>query len=142
MLFVMRNRNGIEIKKCCASCKFRQICSDKGRFCRKHQKTVKAGGLCEDWEMNPDLEHAGDSGGQVKCAKYLDYYRKHTYAGWVRGLNGGEPTAIEGVEADKATNTSKGIYRLDGKRLSATSLDALEALPHGIYIVDGKKVIK
>ena len=72
----MRNRNGIEIKKFCSSCKFRQICSDKGRFCRKHQKTVKAGGLCEDWEMNPDLEHAGDSGGQVKCAKYLDYYRK------------------------------------------------------------------
>ena len=72
----MRNRNGIEIKKCCASCRFRQISSEKGRFCKKHKKTVKAGWLCKDWEMNPDLEHAGDSGGQVKCTKYLDYYRK------------------------------------------------------------------
>ena len=73
----MRNRNGIEIKKCCASCRFRQISSEKGRFCKKHQKKVKAGWLCEEWGINPNLEHAGDSGGQVKCAKYLDYYRKH-----------------------------------------------------------------
>ena len=72
----MRNRNGIEIKKCCASCRFRQISSEKGRFCIKHQKKVKAGWLCEDWKMSPNLEHAGDAGGQVKCAKYLDYYRK------------------------------------------------------------------
>ena len=72
----MRNRNGIEIKNYCASCRFRQISSQRGRFCNKHQKKVKAGGLCKQWEMNPGLEHAGDSGGQVKCAKYLDYYRK------------------------------------------------------------------
>ena len=69
----------------------------------------------------------------------LSYYRKHIYAGFVRGLNGGEPSGIEGIEADKSVNTSKGIYNLNGMRLSATSLDEL---PAGLYIINGKKVVK
>ena len=70
----------------------------------------------------------------------LSNYRKHVYAGFVRGLNGGEPVvdAIEGVEADNAVDTSKGIYNLNGVRLSATSLDEL---PAGIYISNGKKIV-
>ena len=68
----------------------------------------------------------------------INYYRKHVYAGFVRGL-GGVPNGIEKVEADKAIDTSKGIYNLNGIRLKATSLDDL---PKGIYIVNGKKVIK
>ena len=67
----------------------------------------------------------------------LDYYRKHVYAGFVRGLNGGEPTAIHRVESDNTVDTSKGIYTLSGQRMSATSLDQL---PSGLYIVNGKKV--
>ncbi|MCR5577812.1 MAG: endo-1,4-beta-xylanase, partial [Prevotella sp.] len=69
----------------------------------------------------------------------LNYYRKHVYAGFVRGLNGGEPTGIDGIKADKKIDASKGIYNLQGVRLSATSLDEL---PSGLYIIDGKKVVK
>jgi GH35 family endo-1,4-beta-xylanase len=71
----------------------------------------------------------------------INYYRKHVYAGFVRGLNGGEPTptGIDGLEADKTIDTSKGIYNLQGIRMSATSLDEL---PSGLYIVNGKKVVK
>ena len=69
----------------------------------------------------------------------LSYYRKHVYAGFVRGLNGGDPSGIEGIEADKSVDTSKGIYNLNGMRLSATSLDEL---PAGLYIINGKKVVK
>ena len=57
----------------------------------------------------------------------------------MRGLNGGEPTGIEQVEASKAIDTSKGIYNLNGMRMQATSLDEL---PSGLYIVDGKKIVK
>jgi hypothetical protein len=57
----------------------------------------------------------------------------------VRGLNGGEPTAINKIEAEKSIDTSKGIYRLNGIRLDAHSLDSL---PSGLYIVDGKKIVK
>ena len=69
----------------------------------------------------------------------LNYYRKHVYAGFVRGLNGGEPTGIEKVEANKTIDASKGIYNLKGMRMSATSLDEL---PSGFYIINGKKVVK
>ncbi len=69
----------------------------------------------------------------------LNYYRKHVYAGFVRGLNGGEPTGIGSIEADKTIDTSKGIYNINGVRMQATSLDEL---PSGLYIVDGKKVVK
>ena len=68
----------------------------------------------------------------------LNYYRKHVYAGFVRGLNGGEPTGIDRVKAGKAIDTSRGIYNLNGVRLSATSIDEL---PSGLYIVNGKKVV-
>lgn len=71
----------------------------------------------------------------------INYYRKHVYAGFVRGLNGGEPTPtnISGLETDKTIDTSKGIYNLNGMRLSTTSLDEL---PSGFYIINGKKVVK
>ena len=69
----------------------------------------------------------------------LNYYRKHVYAGFVRGL-GGSTSGIKKVEVDKAVNAaSKGIYTINGVRLQATSLDEL---PAGLYIVDGKKVVK
>ena len=69
----------------------------------------------------------------------LNFYRKHVYAGFVRGLSGGEPTAINKVKSDKILDTSKGIYNLNGMRMSTTSLDDL---PSGIYIINGKKIAK
>ena len=69
----------------------------------------------------------------------LNYYRKHVYAGFVRGLNGGEPTGIDDIKTDESINTSNVIYSLSGMRMSTTSLDDL---PSGIYIVNGKKVAK
>ena len=70
----------------------------------------------------------------------LNYYRKHVYAGFVRGLGGvipGTDTSINKIETNDAIDTSKGIYNLQGIRMSATSLDEL---PSGLYIVNGKKI--
>ena len=67
------------------------------------------------------------------------YYRKHAYAGFVRGLGGEVFTAINSIKADKTIDTSKSIYNLNGVRMQATSVDAL---PSGIYIVNGKKIVK
>ena len=88
----------------------------------------------------------------------LNYYRKHVYAGFVRGLGGvvsgidkvvdagfvrGLGGVVSGidkvVDTDKTIDTSKGIYNLNGMRMQATSLDEL---PAGIYIVNGKKIVK
>ena len=51
----------------------------------------------------------------------------------------GTTTGIDDIEADTTLNTSKGIYDINGKRLPATTLDEL---PSGLYIVNGKKVVK
>ena len=48
-------------------------------------------------------------------------------------------TGINDVEADNTLSTANAIYDTNGKRLSATSLDEL---PSGLYIINGKKVVK
>ena len=95
-------------------------------------------GICQ-WCTTDSPTGSGWRGGEPVGIWDLDYYRKHVYAGFVRGLNGGEPTGIERIEKNKTIDTSKGIYNLHGMRLSATSLDEL---PSGLYIVNGKKVVK
>ena len=95
-------------------------------------------GICQ-WCTTDSPANSGWRGGEPVGIWDQNLYRKHSYAGWVRALNGGEPTAVQSIAADKAVDTSKGIFTLSGLRLSATSLDEL---PSGLYIVDGKKVVK
>ena len=95
-------------------------------------------GICQ-WCGTDAPNNSGWRGGEPVGIWDLNYYRKHVYAGFVRGLNGGEPTGIDSIEADKKIDTSKGIYNLNGMRMPATSLDEL---PSGLYIVNGKKVVK
>jgi len=56
----------------------------------------------------------------------------------VRFNIGGAPTAIEGIAAGKYGQDGA-VYDLSGRRLSVSS--ASSALPKGLYIVNGKKVI-
>ena len=96
-------------------------------------------GICE-WCTNDSPSNSGWRANTPVGIWDLNNYRKHVYAGFVRGLNGGEPTTgISAVKSDRTLNTSKGIYNLNGVRMQATSLDEL---PHGIYVVDGKKLVK
>ena len=96
-------------------------------------------GICQ-WCTNDAPSNSGWRKNEPVGIWDLNNYRKHVYAGFVRGLNGGEPvpTGIDGLEVDKTIDTSKGIYNLQGIRLSATSLDEL---PAGLYIVNGKKLV-
>ncbi len=68
----------------------------------------------------------------------INYYRKHVYAGFVRGL-GGVATGIDGAKTDKSADTPKSIYNLRGMRMQ---VDSVNDLPSGLYIVDGKKLAK
>ena len=94
-------------------------------------------GICQ-WCTTDAPSNSGWRGGEPVGIWDLNYYRKHVYAGFVRGLNGSDPSAIGKVAADRTVDTSKGIYNLSGQRMSTTSLDRL---PAGIYIIDGRKVI-
>ena len=93
-------------------------------------------GICQ-WCTTDAPSNSGWRGGEPVGIWDLNYYRKHVYAGFVRGLNGSDPSAIGQVAADRTVDTSKGIYNLSGQRMSTTSLDRL---PAGIYVIDGRKV--
>ena len=68
-----------------------------------------------------------------------DWYNNSRCFGFtVRPVYAGSSTGITQPEADAVTARKQGVYNLQGVRLG-TSLDRL---PKGIYIVDGKKVIK
>ena len=96
-------------------------------------------GICQ-WCPTDAPANSGWRGGEPVGIWDLSYYRKHVYAGFVRGLGGGsEASGISKVEADKTIDASKGIYNLNGVRMQAKSLDEL---PSGLYIVDGKKIVK
>lgn len=69
----------------------------------------------------------------------INYYRKHVYAGFVRGF-GGVKTGIENVEMENCPALRKGIFDLSGCRF-AEGTD-ISSLPAGVYIVNGKKMIK
>ena len=70
----MRNEHGIEIKKCCASCKHKDLTRLlSARFCSLHQKKVKPREGCKQWEMSEQMQAAGLSGGKVKKKAYLKY---------------------------------------------------------------------
>ena len=94
-------------------------------------------GICQ-WCPTDAPDYGGWRGGEPVGIWDLNLYRKHVYAGFVRGLGGDGSTGINKVKADKTINASKGIYNINGVRLNATSADEL---PAGLYIIDGKKVV-
>lgn len=95
-------------------------------------------GICQ-WCGTDAPSSSGWRGGEPVGIWDLNYYRKHAYAGFVRGLSGDSSTDIQQISDNKKIDASKGIYNINGMQLQANSL---EELPSGLYIVDGKKVIK
>ena len=72
--------------------------------------------------------------GTVSKYKATESWKRFKYI-----LEEGTTTAIDDIETDNTLNTSNAIYDINGKRLPATRLDEL---PAGIYIVNGKKIVK
>ena len=71
---VTRNQHGIEVKKCCASCKHKDLTRlVLARYCSQHHEKVKPRECCEQWEMSEQMEAAGSAGGKVKKKAYLQY---------------------------------------------------------------------
>ncbi|MDE6479790.1 MAG: endo-1,4-beta-xylanase [Muribaculaceae bacterium] len=65
-------------------------------------------------------------------------YRKHAYAGVVRGLGGIEYNGVE--EITESRETVKGIYTITGIKMPENI--KFSDLPSGLYVIDGKVVKK
>ena len=69
-----RNCHGIEIKVCCASCRFKDLTRlMTSRYCTQRNKSVKPKSRCKQWAISEKLEAAGSAGGKVKRKEYLRY---------------------------------------------------------------------
>jgi len=97
-------------------------------------------GICQ-WCTNDSPANSGWRANTPVGIWDINNYRKHVYAGFARGLYGGDPIidkVIDGVSGSDTIDDSKGIYNLNGSRLAVKSL---EELPAGLYIVNGKKIV-
>lgn len=68
----------------------------------------------------------------------INYYRKHVYAGFVRGL-GGVIADVEDLQIENDAPGCDSIFDLRGFRFPAGT--DISTLPAGIYIINGKKVL-
>ena len=61
------NENGISVKKCCASCRFKKnIRLMTMRLCTKRKMQVEPDFVCSHWEMSEGLLSAGNGLGVVR----------------------------------------------------------------------------
>ncbi|MCR5242430.1 MAG: hypothetical protein K6D61_06120 [Prevotella sp.] len=56
----------IKVKKCCASCQFKEIDEEGNRICSRMQLMRGQHDKCPLWVMSEGLMNAGMSGGRVK----------------------------------------------------------------------------
>jgi GH35 family endo-1,4-beta-xylanase len=69
----------------------------------------------------------------------IDWYRKHAYAGFARGLGAPQnPTSVDRIMNDSKIPDSPYFYDLYGRKVGTD----IERLPAGIYIKNGKKHVK
>ena len=94
-------------------------------------------GICQ-WCVTDSPSNSGWRANTPVGIWDLNYYRKHVYAGFVRGL-GGVANGVSLVERDDDIDISKGVYNILGMRIEVTSFDDL---PKGVYIINGRKIIR
>ena len=63
----VRNQFGIKVKKCCASCAFKDLKrAVTKRYCKEHARYVKPSEVCECWKMSFQMKAVGKSLGDVR----------------------------------------------------------------------------
>lgn len=93
-------------------------------------------GICQ-WCATDSPENSGWRANTPVGLWTLDWYRKHTYAGFARGLGAPQnPTGLDNIKED--SKLLGPIYNLNGNKVGKD----FETLPAGIYIQNGKKYLK
>ena len=69
----VRNERGVKVRKCCASCQWKEIEADGTRVCKLMKQIVEQKSRCKKWQMSEGLKNAGNSGGRIHDKDYLDY---------------------------------------------------------------------
>ena len=70
MIVIRRNKRGIKVKRCCASCKHKDIDNDGNRYCKLGYDSCDT---CKKWRMSKALRNCGTPFGVIKSIEYLRY---------------------------------------------------------------------
>ena len=74
---MVKNPQGVNIKKCCASCGNKGLGKNDGRrICIKGEGEVPTDYLCEDWMMSPQCK-------KIKC-EHFGMVKKPSYIAWLK----------------------------------------------------------
>lgn len=65
------NPCGLRVKKCCASCRFKDVDEFGDRICSLINEYVEPCQVCEHWEMDYNTSQAGVCRGRVHKKEYL-----------------------------------------------------------------------
>ena len=65
-----RNKRGIKVKRCCASCKYKEILGNGERICTVGCESHET---CRHWRMREELRNAGTPFGAIKSKEYLRF---------------------------------------------------------------------
>lgn len=68
-----KTRLGIEVRKCCCTCRFAQVGSEGLKLCEKSGAEMEGEALCSCWMMAPCFENIGSNQGRVKSKRYLEF---------------------------------------------------------------------
>lgn len=60
------NRHHIKVKKCCASCQFKDIDQEGNRICTSMELKVESSFRCPLWQMSEGMQNAGMAHGTVR----------------------------------------------------------------------------
>ena len=55
----VRNERGVKVRRCCASCQWKEIEADGTRVCRLMKQIVDQKSRCKKWQMSDGLKNAG-----------------------------------------------------------------------------------
>ena len=68
----IKNRYGITVVMCCASCKHKRL-DNNMRLCTKGEGAVPPNYICPDWEISDTFNKPYKGDGRVKTQRYLQY---------------------------------------------------------------------
>lgn len=91
-------------------------------------------GICQ-WCPTDSPVNSDWRGGEPVGIWDLNYNRKHVYAGFVNGLGG----ILSDIEQIENASDNDVIYNIYGRKINAGDLNSQ---PSGLYIINGKKVMK
>lgn len=76
----VKNNFGINIKVCCASCRFKEYKDDKERICTLSHGVTTPKEFCTSWKMAEGLMNIGKGTGRVKRKTWFDYVKIHGFS--------------------------------------------------------------